>query len=91
MSAQWQGEAGQLHVGTCGPCGALPGMQSSEGGPGGWGHIPPGGRQCCLCLSWLIAPSQEGTESWDEDWVLGGDLCWEVAEVWGRGGDALGG
>lgn len=43
------------------------------------GAHPAGGRQCHLSLSWVIVPTQEGTGSQDGDWVLGGDLCWEVA------------
>lgn len=59
-SAHWQGEARQLHLGAHGPSKAppaMPGMQSHEGGPHEWGHIPlEEGSAICASLGLLPPP-----------------------------------
>lgn len=78
-SAQWQGEIEQLHVGPRQPC---LGSRAVRGTGRVWGPTFHWGRAVPFVPLLAYCPSQEGMEGWDGDWVLGGDLCWEVA---GRG------
>lgn len=56
----------------CLACRAVRGYRL-DGGTPHWGRAVP------FVSLLAYSPSQEGAEGWNGDWVLEGDLCWEVA------------
>lgn len=75
-SCMWERVA---HVGPRQPC---LGCRAVRGTGRVWGATFRWGRAVPFVPLLAYCPSQEGMEGWDGDWVLGGNLCWEVA---GRG------